>query len=121
MQYCFSKDFLKCSLLLNGMQQQSKHNPLPPLPSPPPYIQTIEVVLSCTSPVIHQNSNSQQHCSVCYYQTCSPLHQPVNLLVQVELAALDYRSSRLVRVLNAATGQRMGFGEGGATEVVSAR
>ena len=41
--------------------------------------------------------------------------------VQVELAALEYRSSRLVRVLDAATGQRMGFGEGGATEVVSAR
>jgi len=43
------------------------------------------------------------------------------LAVQVELAALEYRSSRLVRVLDAATGQRMGFGEGGATEVVSAR
>ena len=41
--------------------------------------------------------------------------------MQVELAALEYRSSRLVRVLNSATGQRMGFGEGGATEVVSAR
>ncbi|KAL0050946.1 hypothetical protein WJX82_010817 [Trebouxia sp. C0006] len=41
--------------------------------------------------------------------------------LQVELAALEYRSSRLVRVLDAATGQRMGFGEGGATEVVSAR
>lgn len=40
---------------------------------------------------------------------------------QVELAALEYRSSRLVRVLDSATGQRMGFGEGGATEVVSAR
>ncbi|DBA79692.1 TPA: hypothetical protein ACH3X1_008363 [Trebouxia sp. C0004] len=41
--------------------------------------------------------------------------------LQVELAALEYRSSRLVRVLDAATGQRMGFGEGGASEVVSAR
>lgn len=45
----------------------------------------------------------------------------VQLAVQVELAALEYRSSRLVRVLDTATGQRMGFGEGGATEVVSAR
>ena len=43
------------------------------------------------------------------------------LSLQVELAALEYRSSRLVRVLDAATGQRLGFGEGGATEVVSAR
>jgi len=43
------------------------------------------------------------------------------LAAQVELAALEYRSSRLVRVLDTATGQRMGFGEGGATEVVSAR
>lgn len=42
-------------------------------------------------------------------------------LLQVELAALDYRSSRLVRVLNSKTGQRGGFGEGGTTEVVSAR
>ena len=42
-------------------------------------------------------------------------------MLQVELAALDYRSSRLVRVLDAATGKRMGFGEDGATEVVSAR
>lgn len=45
----------------------------------------------------------------------------VRLHAQVELAALEYRSSRLVRVLDSATGQRMGFGEGGATEVVSAR
>lgn len=41
--------------------------------------------------------------------------------VQVELAALEYRSSRLVRVLDTATGQRLGFGVDGATEVVSAR
>lgn len=41
--------------------------------------------------------------------------------VQVELAALDYRSSRLVRALDSRTGERMGFGEGGTTEVVSAR
>ena len=41
--------------------------------------------------------------------------------LQVELAALEYRSSRLVRVLDTGTGQRLGFGEGGATEVVSAR
>ena len=40
---------------------------------------------------------------------------------QVELAALEYRSSRLVRVLDSASGQKLGFGEGGATEVVSAR
>lgn len=41
--------------------------------------------------------------------------------VQVELASLEYRSSRLVRVLDTATGQRLGFGVDGATEVVSAR
>ncbi|KAL3161447.1 hypothetical protein ABBQ32_010332 [Trebouxia sp. C0010 RCD-2024] len=41
--------------------------------------------------------------------------------LQVELAALEYRSSRLVRVLDTATGQRLGFGVDGATEVVSAR
>lgn len=42
-------------------------------------------------------------------------------LVQVELASLDYKASRLVRSLDAASGQRGGFGEGGLTEVVSAR
>ncbi|KAL3161798.1 hypothetical protein ABBQ38_008890 [Trebouxia sp. C0009 RCD-2024] len=41
--------------------------------------------------------------------------------LQVELASLEYRSSRLVRVLDTATGQRLGFGVDGATEVVSAR
>lgn len=40
---------------------------------------------------------------------------------QVELAALDYKASRLVRSLDSASGQRGGFGEGGLTEVVSAR
>ncbi len=37
------------------------------------------------------------------------------------MASLDYKASRLVRSVDAATGQRAGFGEGGATEVVSAR
>jgi len=41
--------------------------------------------------------------------------------VQVEVAALQYRSSRLVRGLDAKTGERKGFGEDGRTEVVSAR
>ncbi|CAL5220216.1 g2192 [Coccomyxa viridis] len=41
--------------------------------------------------------------------------------LQVELASLDYKASRLVRSLDAASGQRGGFGEGGLTEVVSAR
>ena len=41
--------------------------------------------------------------------------------MQVELASLDYKASRLVRSLDAASGQRGGFGEGGLTEVVSAR
>ncbi|BDA45810.1 probable GTPase HflX [Coccomyxa sp. Obi] len=41
--------------------------------------------------------------------------------LQVEMASLDYKASRLVRSLDTATGQRAGFGEGGATEVVSAR
>lgn len=45
----------------------------------------------------------------------------VGCMEQVELAALDYRSSRLVRTLGSKTGQRGGFGEGGTTEVVSAR
>lgn len=40
---------------------------------------------------------------------------------QVELAAVEYKASRLVRALDAASGQRAGFGEGGLTEVVSAR
>ena len=42
-------------------------------------------------------------------------------MMQVELASLDYKASRLVRSLDAASGQRGGFGEGGLTEVVSAR
>lgn len=37
------------------------------------------------------------------------------------MAELEYRSSRLVRGAAAAAGGRAGFGEGGATEVVSAR
>ncbi len=37
------------------------------------------------------------------------------------MASLDYKASRLVRSMDAATGQRAGFGEGEATEVVSAR
>ncbi len=41
--------------------------------------------------------------------------------MQVELASLDYKASRLVRSLDAASGRRGGFGEGGLTEVVSAR
>lgn len=41
--------------------------------------------------------------------------------MQVELASLDYKASRLVRSLDAVSGQRGGFGEGGLTEVVSAR
>ena len=41
--------------------------------------------------------------------------------MQVELASLDYKASRLVRSLDAASGQRGGFGEGGLSEVVSAR
>ncbi|CAL8470607.1 g10149 [Coccomyxa elongata] len=41
--------------------------------------------------------------------------------LQVEMASLDYKASRLVRSMDAVTGQRAGFGEGGATEVVSAR
>lgn len=42
---------------------------------------------------------------------------------QVEMAALSHRASRLVRATSAATGRRAGFGagEGGVTEVVSAR
>lgn len=40
---------------------------------------------------------------------------------KVEMASLDYKASRLVRNVDAATGQRAGFGEGGLTEVVSAR
>ncbi|KAK9826096.1 hypothetical protein WJX81_002388 [Elliptochloris bilobata] len=39
--------------------------------------------------------------------------------LQVEMAALDYRASRLVRTLDPVTGKRGGFGEG--SEVVSAR
>ena len=46
---------------------------------------------------------------------------PVSGGVQVEMAALQYRSSRLVRGLDAKTGERKGFGEDGRTEVVSAR
>lgn len=57
---------------------------------------------------------------IIYHQVFSLLYQTASC-VQVELAALEYRSSRLVRVLDKATGQRLGFGEGGATEVVSAR
>lgn len=45
----------------------------------------------------------------------------VGCISQVEMAALDYKASRLVRSVDAATGQRAGFGEGGLTEVVSAR
>jgi len=37
------------------------------------------------------------------------------------MAALEYRASRLVRGTDAATGRRTGFGEQGASEVVSAR
>ena len=42
---------------------------------------------------------------------------------QVEMAALSHRASRLVRGTSASTGRREGFGagEGGVTEVVSAR
>lgn len=40
-------------------------------------------------------------------------------LPQVEMAALEYRASRLVRTLDPITGKRGGFGEG--SEVVSAR
>ncbi len=43
----------------------------------------------------------------------------VRLLRQVEMAALDYRASRLVRTLDPVTGKRGGFDEG--SEVVSAR
>ena len=43
------------------------------------------------------------------------------LPAQVEVAKLEYRASRLVRATNAATGKKGGFGEGGASEVVSAR
>lgn len=43
----------------------------------------------------------------------------VRLLCQVEMAALDYRASRLVRTLDPVTGKRGGFDEG--SEVVSAR
>lgn len=38
---------------------------------------------------------------------------------QVELAALDYRAARLVRVVSATSGERTTFGSG--EEVVSAR
>ena len=63
------------------------------------------------------NADSQRHLELATCMWC-----PIKVLsLQVELAALEYRSSRLVRVLDAATGQRLGFGEGGATEVVSAR
>ncbi len=37
------------------------------------------------------------------------------------MAALEYRASRLVRGTDASTGRRTGFGEQGASEVVSAR
>jgi 50S ribosomal subunit-associated GTPase HflX len=40
--------------------------------------------------------------------------------LQVELAALDYKKTRLVRVLGKG-GARLGFGVGGEDEVVSAR
>jgi 50S ribosomal subunit-associated GTPase HflX len=40
--------------------------------------------------------------------------------MQVELAALDYKKTRLVRVLGKG-GARLGFGVGGEDEVVSAR
>lgn len=39
----------------------------------------------------------------------------------MEMAALELRASRLVRARDAATGQRAGFGEQGASSVVSAR
>ena len=41
--------------------------------------------------------------------------------MQVEMAALELRASRLVRGRDAASGQRGGFGEQGASAVVSAR
>ncbi|GMH43849.1 hypothetical protein BSKO_11783 [Bryopsis sp. KO-2023] len=40
--------------------------------------------------------------------------------LQVQLAALEYESTRLVRIVDE-FGQRVGFGEGGSMEVVSAR
>lgn len=39
----------------------------------------------------------------------------------MDIAKLEYRASRLVRATNDATGKKGGFGEGGASEVVSAR
>ena len=39
----------------------------------------------------------------------------------MEAARLAHRASRLVRILDKATGKRHGFGEGGQQEVVSAR
>lgn len=48
-------------------------------------------------------------------------HETRELLIpQVELASLDYQKTRLVRALGK-DGTRLGFGEGGAAEVVSAR
>ncbi|KAK9828582.1 hypothetical protein WJX72_000864 [[Myrmecia] bisecta] len=41
--------------------------------------------------------------------------------LQVELASLEYKASRLVRVADPNSGGRKGFGEAGSTEVVSAR
>lgn len=41
--------------------------------------------------------------------------------LQVQLAQLEYAGSRLVRIVDAATGRRRGFGIGGEVEVVSAR
>lgn len=43
-----------------------------------------------------------------------------NQSMQVQLAALEYESSRLVRILDD-QGRRIGFGEGGMKQVVSAR
>lgn len=44
----------------------------------------------------------------------------IESLLKVQLAALEYEASRLVRILDD-QGRRLGFGEGGAIEVVSAR
>ena len=48
-----------------------------------------------------------------------PLGFPLS--VQVELASLEYKASRLVRVVDPRTGKRRGFGLNAETEVVSAR
>ena len=41
--------------------------------------------------------------------------------MQVEMASLNYKNSRLVRSVDSKTGARKGFGIDGITEVVSAR